>query len=111
MSNTDELTGLYNRHAYEDFVQKSEDEGVAENLWLMGVDVNGLKVTNDTKGHKAGDELIVGVAGILNSAISSFGTVYRVGGDEFVVILYGTEKEISACLERMQDNKNKWHGE
>ncbi len=111
MSNTDELTGLYNRHAYENFVQKVEDEGVAENLWLMGVDVNGLKVTNDTKGHKAGDELIVGVAGILNSAISSFGNVYRVGGDEFIVILYGTENEISGCLDRMQDNRKKWHGE
>lgn len=110
MSNTDALTGLYNRRAYDDHIAKYEENGIPENLWFIGFDVNGLKVTNDTKGHKAGDELIVGVAGVISSSICSLGELFRVGGDEFIAILKCSEEEINHCLMMMEDNRKKWKG-
>lgn len=110
MLNTDALTGLYNRHAYEGLVQKMKDGEVQDNLWFVGIDVNGLKVTNDVKGHKAGDELIIGVAGVVESAVSSYGKVFRVGGDEFIAILNCSKEEMDQCLEQMEKNRKIWSG-
>lgn len=110
MLNTDALTGLYSRHAYEEVVTELGEKGIPRNLWYIGFDVNGLKGANDTKGHKAGDELIVGAAGVISSAISSLGKVYRIGGDEFIAILYGNEIEVEECLALMEENRKKWKG-
>lgn len=60
-ANMDELTGLYNRAAYEDEVLKLE-ESKKDSLVYASIDVNGLKVVNDNLGHTAGDELIQGAA-------------------------------------------------
>lgn len=56
-ANIDELTGLYNRAAYEDEVQQLENSQ-PDTLVYASVDVNGLKNVNDTLGHTAGDEFV-----------------------------------------------------
>lgn len=83
----DELTGLYNRRAFERDVSNIEKTPMAKFLTIISLDVNGLKYTNDTFGHAAGDELIIGTAECLKKTFNSNGKIYRIGGDEFAVII------------------------
>ena len=83
----DELTGLSNRAAYErDWDQIDREKGAA----LIMFDINGLKAANDTWGHAVGDQLIQAAAEAIAQAFGEIGTVYRIGGDEFLVLLVGT---------------------
>ena len=91
LSYRDQLTGLYNRRYYEE-TKKRED--VIENLPLALVmaDVNGLKLTNDTCGHQAGDLLLQRIATVLKTSCSEEGIISRIGGDEFVILLPKAEE-------------------
>ena len=82
-NNTDTLTGLQNRRAYELFCESNR---ICSRTGVLFFDVNGLKYTNDNLGHKAGDELLNSFAKILKSNFSRENT-YRISGDEFVVLL------------------------
>jgi diguanylate cyclase (GGDEF)-like protein len=68
------------------------------------VDVNGLKTTNDTQGHPAGDDLLRDVAATLKDLGDDKLEVYRVGGDEFMVIATDTDKEDFAKLKEILVN-------
>ena len=63
MSTTDELTRLYNRRAYDEDISSFNDS-MPDDLVFVTADVNGLKQTNDSLGHEAGDELICGVSSV-----------------------------------------------
>lgn len=86
LSYQDILTGAYNRFYYEkkmlDF--ETESEGT---ISLIIVDVNGLKLTNDAFGHQTGDRLLIKVVENIKKSIRAQDMVFRIGGDEFVVIL------------------------
>lgn len=84
---TDMMTGCCNKAAYIDKIKELERR-IAEQMADFTVyefDVNGLKRTNDTFGHEAGDQLIKDAAGIIKEIFGER-NVYRTGGDEFVVI-------------------------
>jgi diguanylate cyclase (GGDEF)-like protein len=88
---TDTLTRLGNRRAFEDdlgaaIAARAESGQV---FTLMGIDLDGLKQINDSRGHPAGDAHIRTVAECIRSVVAAQGTVYRTGGDEFMVILPG----------------------
>lgn len=83
----DELTGLYNRRAFERDVDNIEKTQMNQFLTIVSFDINGLKYINDNFGHAAGDELIVGTADCLKNTFNSNGKIYRIGGDEFAVII------------------------
>lgn len=93
ISNTDQLTSLYNRRAYEAELTKV-DANKNGNLCFVVYDVNGLKRMNDTLGHAAGDELIRVTASIISDVFSEVGKCFRTGGDEFVVIAITNEVEL-----------------
>ena len=88
---TDPLTGVKSKHAYavsESELEASIVEGTAEDFGIIVCDVNGLKHVNDTLGHKAGDEYIRSACSMLCNFFKH-SPVFRVGGDEFVVLLRG----------------------
>lgn len=85
MSNIDKMTGCFNRKSYEeDLSNMSEND---QFIYIL-MDVNGLKIINDSHGHAAGDELICGAAACMRSCFDKYGKVYRIGGDEFVAVLF-----------------------
>lgn len=107
-SNTDELTRCYNRHAYENDVNKLE----LDDEWIyMSMDLNGLKRVNDSFGHMAGDELICGAAECMKNTFNDFGNVYRIGGDEFVVLITNNTNEFDTMLKDFDNKVLNWHGE
>lgn len=83
LSHLDKLTSFYNRNS---FIEDTEDiENHDTSIGIVYLDINGLKETNDLFGHAAGDELLKTCADIIRSSSSSE-ALYRVGGDEFVII-------------------------
>ena len=91
MANTDSMTGVRNKHAYsgdEASINRMIEAGELEKLAVVVCDVNGLKIINDTQGHAAGDQLIKDACALICKQFAH-GAVYRIGGDEFVVILQG----------------------
>ena len=86
---TDSLTGLRNHRAFhEDLARElavAEARGLSVGLAL--VDLNGLKKANDRYGHQAGDQLILAMADVLRQTVRERDLAFRVGGDEFAVIL------------------------
>src|SRR5574344_58529 len=89
-SRIDELTGVYNRQCFFSDIEKIKHN----NLFFVMTDFNGLKQINDTKGHAKGDEALATLANCLTIAASNKNTrVYRVGGDEFTVVIYNAKEE------------------
>ena len=86
LSYQDILTGAYNRFYYEKKMHEFEAETDAS-VSLIIVDVNGLKLTNDAFGHQTGDRLLIKVVESIKKSIRGQDMVFRIGGDEFVVIL------------------------
>ena len=88
----DSLTGLKNRTAYENYVQLLNENiaSVQADFTVVVFDINQLKTINDQQGHEEGDRIIIGVADALKRVFGIDG-VFRIGGDEFVAILDGTD--------------------
>lgn len=86
---TDSLTRLANHRSFHDQlaaeIERRNNTGSV--FSLMAVDLDGLKVVNDRFGHQAGDAHIVRMAQALQAEIGQTGTVFRTGGDEFMVLL------------------------
>lgn len=80
----DELTGLFSRRAYVDRLESLR--GSSENAGVVFCDLNGLKYTNDTIGHKEGDKLLNRFADLLRQYFR-IDDIFRISGDEFVVIV------------------------
>ena len=105
---TDAHTGLPNKDACE--LLLNTPEKVKESTACMMFDLNNLKIVNDTMGHSAGDKLIVNFAALLRSVLPEKDFVGRYGGDEFMVVIYDTDKaevdEILKCLCLEKDKLN-----
>lgn len=85
----DQLSGVCNRRVLE--AKENEIHGTSS-VSIMSCDINGLKKMNDTKGHAAGDQLIIDCAAALSKAFGN-DNVYRIGGDEFVVLMTDESEE------------------
>jgi diguanylate cyclase (GGDEF)-like protein len=86
---TDSLTGLRNHRAFHEDLKReiSRRNRTGMHFSLLMVDLNRLKQVNDTLGHQAGDERIKAVADAIRATLRGEDCGYRVGGDEFIVIL------------------------
>lgn len=113
MAVIDDLTGVKNRNAYvkhehELSVAAENDKDIRFAIAML--DVNGLKRVNDTMGHKAGDALLKDAAELICDVFKG-NSIYRIGGDEFAVILtdeaYNKREELLAEFrERIYENMN-----
>jgi len=92
LSYHDELTGVYNRHFFEEELKRLDTERQLP-LSLILADANGLKLINDTYGHSTGDQFLIKITEVMNSVIRSEDILARLGGDEFAIILPQTSKE------------------
>ena len=109
----DSLTGIRNRHAYDEEVKRIEWRMKSEDFRNFGigvVDLNFLKRINDTFGHEKGNQAIVKICAIV-CRVFSHSPVFRIGGDEFVIVLanddFGVIDEKIAEFERvLESGKN-----
>lgn len=85
---TDRLTGLLNRHSYEAKLRKLNYETI-----ILILDLNCFKQINDKYGHQAGDIVLQKIGNIIKKVYQEMGSCYRIGGDEFAVILKKGEKQ------------------
>lgn len=81
---SDGLTGVGNRTAYLEQLEKYTS---SDTIGIVFLDINNLKIINDNLGHEVGDELIMISANIIKNSFGQFGKVYRIGGDEFCVLI------------------------
>lgn len=84
----DGLTGLGNRTAYLEKLEELEQKGEGS-LGIVFLDINNLKQVNDHIGHEAGDQLICLVAELVDATFGKEGHAYRIGGDEYCVLIEG----------------------
>jgi diguanylate cyclase (GGDEF)-like protein len=97
----DELTGVGNRHLMADYVADMEPE---KSVGVVYCDVTGLKRINDTQGHAAGDALLVRACRCLKGTFSRF-KLFRLGGDEFLVLCSGIgEDELAEKVEQLKQS-------
>jgi diguanylate cyclase len=98
----DSLTGLGNRLA----LARDQEALLSRRNGCIGIvqmDINGLKLVNDHYGHEEGDALIVRAANAIRAAFDEFGTSYRIGGDEFMSLLFLSKCEATCelCRQRL----------
>lgn len=101
LSNTDVLTGLYNRRYFdESFGKEWKRSGRNQNMIsIILFDIDHFKDVNDTFGHQAGDEYLQQTAAVLNSVFKrDYDVVARYGGEEFIVLLPGINAEQARLL-------------
>jgi len=110
-SQTDELTGLLNRRSYEEDIYAHNDVPTEDEFIYISLDVNGLKIINDTLGHTAGDELIIGACQCMKKILGPYGKIYRIGGDEFVAIVSCSNEKIQEVLSDFDNEISNWSGD
>lgn len=95
MAITDAVTGLYNRHAFEDFLstEVKRADRYGHSLSLIVFDIDSFKQYNDTWGHPAGDTRLKAIADLIRMTQRKHDIAARYGGDEFAIILPNTDLE------------------
>ena len=106
----DRMTGINNRTAFEEQLQDIEDHAQDyDNAALIFMDVDGLKNTNDLYGHNAGDELIISAALCIKNVFATYGKCYRIGGDEFCVLIFDSIENVDELLKQMDQEIVKYN--
>lgn len=103
MAYHDQMTGLYNRAAYAETINDMDIKTSPCTIVMM--DLNDLKKCNDIHGHTAGDNYIVQCAKLIENVFENIGTTYRIGGDEFCVIV--PEGKAEYCEKALKDLQKK----
>jgi two-component system cell cycle response regulator len=107
MVSVDPLTGMSSKRQYDAHYRAMVDRAVAEDgsLVVMVMDMDGLKLINDTHGHEMGGFVIAEVAGIIRAVLEDHGYLCRFGGDEFVGCFSGLDKaRVVALAEEVRDH-------
>lgn|GEM_PF-1664952 len=105
VANVDQLTGLYNRVHLDDFCTRLDElwnRGRIENLSVIMIDIDHFKRINDTYGHNVGDEVLQQMAKTVRSSCRGSDTVYRLGGEEFLVVCFEPLPSAMELAERIR---------
>lgn len=104
---TDALTGLYNRTYLDEFIKTHSDDCYP--LSIISADCDGLKEINDTYGHTAGDEYIKATVSLFKMVLPKECILFRMGGDEFLVLLPSISEENTLHLvKQLKDTQKKF---
>lgn len=106
---TDGLTNAFNRRYCREQLRLL-DNTPNKPYAIVTIDLNGLKVVNDSLGHEAGDEIIKAVVNCCDQAFDKDDIICRIGGDEYVVIAFGEKKNVEEKIEKLHKCKEKWTG-
>jgi len=112
-SMTDDMTGFYNRRAYENELTYYRENKLDSDLVFISMDINRLKHVNDNLGHAAGDEMIRGFAEIIRLIRDKYdleGKIYRIGGDEFAIIGKIDPEQYAKAKNDFDNMTAKWKG-
>ena len=102
---TDELTGLYSRYYFDEYLQNIIKEERYP-ICVISADCDGLKKINDTYGHLVGDEYIRMTSLLFRMVLPEQGVAFRTGGDEFIILMPSTpEKTAQDCLQQMREKE------
>ena len=109
MAKYDTLTGVRNRNDYLRYTKEYMEQALKSDgkLALIVMDVNNLKTVNDTMGHEMGDALLQNASKLICQTFSQ-SSVYRIGGDEFAVIVFGTAYD--TVDEKMRQFRKRMNG-
>ncbi|MCK4907374.1 MAG: GGDEF domain-containing protein [Spirochaetes bacterium] len=113
LSRTDELTGLYNRRGFMTLGKQQVKlaQRKSENFMIFYIDLDGLKIINDTYGHSEGDKAIIKTAKLIKDSFRESDIIARIGGDEFTTLSINTssdpENSINKIMVRLKDSFKK----
>ncbi len=95
LATTDSLTGALNRGAFEKIYSREVEmcRRYGHPLSFLMVDIDNFKNINDTQGHAAGDTVLKNLVELLTESVRKVDSIFRYGGDEFVILLPNTSKE------------------
>ncbi len=110
-ANSDAMTSFANRRAYENDIKRYAEGNYEPTLVFVSLDLNGLKRTNDSLGHEAGDRLIIGAAACIRQCFGNYGELYRVGGDEFVALIFADLDRLTMIKMDFAEELEKWSEE
>ncbi|RAK05049.1 diguanylate cyclase (GGDEF)-like protein [Halanaerobium saccharolyticum] len=99
LSYYDSLTGLYNRRFFEAELERLDSQRQLP-ISIIMADLNGLKIINDSYGHKKGDQLLQKAAEILKDSLREEDILSRQGGDEFIILLPRTDADDCAVIRK-----------
>lgn len=104
LTNTDQLTQLKSRNSYEMDIRNLNATTKKTTFGVVSVDLNHLKLVNDQLGHECGDKYIMTTANILRNAAGKECLIYRMGGDEYIILMENIkEKEILSYIKQVRE--------
>ena len=101
---TDLMTNLNNRSSFDHYLNTLTEE-MFDSISILEVDIDGLKFVNDNFGHSVGDEMIKKFASEIKEVFGEYGKCFRIGGDEFEIIILNENKSfINLLIDRFKSN-------
>lgn len=111
LSYADILTGVKNRTCFEERILNLSKKDKLSLGIIIG-DTNGLKIVNDTFGHDEGDRLLKLTTGVLEDACQDIGEIFRIGGDEFVILIPNANSKVCQnVIKRILKKCNEYEGD
>lgn len=108
----DQLTGIYNRHFFNDVIEREVVRAArgGEALSFIMIDLDNLKEINDTLGHLTGDRILIESANLIKDATRRSNLVFRFGGDEFLILMLNADcDKATSMVERLIDASDRWN--
>ena len=110
MAHIDNMTNVNNRRTFDEYMDGHQSSPIDDDLVFFSFDLNELKEANDSHGHEAGDELIIGAAGVMKDVLGPYGKVFRTGGDEFAAVVKLSADTRAAVIRTLSEGFDNWRG-